>query len=599
MVDIEASSVSFLENRLSFIERIKTFFNQRDTQPIWDGNIYVYKNNDKKKDNLLKAIPVQIKGDTTQSIKKNTIYYSADVADLKGFLTEDGTIYFVIGMDVQNRKNKIYYNCLLPIKIHKLLENIPEIQKTRKIQLKALPEEDEKILEIFLNFIRDSNKQGNVREIGIMSLTELQSKKEVHHIEFGRVTTQKVPSISDMLGQEFCIYAVNAVGVSYPLQEGILTEIKKEIPQKITCGDKVYYDKIEISQTSDSFTILLGKSLSITYTKPQKGKYNEIKIEFDARGTIKERLHDIDFFIALKERQDIYTDDKLSIKLPNDFDIQVDSNTIKKHKKYLEMIAQAMECAGLPDDSLSFEELNKNNAALANILIRAFVKKEAVNLNPSPQDEVSFGILAIEQVKLIILAKKIENNACRIENFFTANLNINIGTLENIEYPSSRYAFLKEEHFLAGCNINYENLYNDITRVKISPYHINRVTMLLLEMLRAYDKNKSDKLLEASERLAIWLMENKLEGSENIAIINLIQIKQRKGTIDEQDKEQILNILTSDVNEQIKAACYILSELPKKARETINAMDEETKNIFINYPICNLLDKKSLEKLAK
>lgn len=332
MVDVEGLAISALDDRLGYIDRLKTYTTKRDTQPIWDGCINVYKDNSQRKDVLIKAVPVQVKGDTKQAIKKNTIYYSVDIADLKGFMTTDGAIYFVVGIDKQTRNKKIYYASLLPIKIDGLLKNVSDPQKTRNVQLKVLPQTDEDILDIFLNFIRDSNKQSNVKEIGVMSLTDLQSKKEVHHIELGYVSTQKNLDISDMLGQEFCVYAVNAVGISYPLNEAILTQVKKEIPQKVTCNGKVYYEKITMLQTADNFIISLGQSLSITYIKPQEGKNNRIKIEFDAQGTVKERLHDINFFMALAERQDIYLDDRFLMKLPDDFKWEADLEDIKNHK---------------------------------------------------------------------------------------------------------------------------------------------------------------------------------------------------------------------------------------------------------------------------
>ena len=589
MVDIESIAVSSLEERLAYIERVKTFINRRDTQPIWDGTINVHSSKNIKKDNLVKAIPVQVKGDTKQSISKNTIYYSVDVADLKGFLTTDGAIYFVIGIDVENRKNKIYYACLLPIKIHHLLKNTQEQQKTKNIQLKAFPSKDGDILDIFLNFIRDSNKQSNVREIGVVSLTDLQSHQEVHHIEFGYTTTQKNLTIGNILGQEVCVYAVNAFGVSYPIQEAILTELKKDIPQKITCGGKLYYDKISVIQDINGAKILLGNSLSIEYIRKTTGEYNQIKVEFNAQGTVKERLRDINFFIAIVERQDVYADDKVIIKLPDDFDLKEDFEEIKKHRDYLEKIAQAMELAGIPDNRLSFEELDKNNSALANILFAAFVNKSAVLLTTEAKDDVSFGILNLYNLKLIILAKRVKDNSFMIENFFTANLNMSLSNLEDKKYPSSRYVFLKQEHFLQGDNINYKNLYEDVTSIPINIYHFNRTTLLLLEMIKAYDVNKDKELIDVAEKLSIWLVDRSFVNNRNVALINLLQIKQRKNSINESDKQQIINMLKSDIDKQYQAACYILLNMPNQAQGIIDSMDEEQRNIFTDYPIYDLL----------
>ena len=593
MVDVEGLAISALDDRLGYIERIKTHTTKRDTLPIWDGSINVYRDKSQKKDALIKAVPVQVKGDTTKSIKKNTIYYPVDVADLKGFMTTDGAIYFVVGIDKQKRNKKIYYASLLPIKIDGLLKNVSDPQKTRNVQLKVLPENDDEILDIFLNFIRDSNKQSNVKEIGVMSLTDLQSKKQVHHLECGYATVRKNFGISDMLGREMCLYAVDAVGISHPLDEAVLERVKNEIPQKVSCDGKVYYDKITITQTADDLSVSLGKGLLISYIRPQEGKYNKIRIEFDEQGTVKERLHDINFFIALAERQDIYLDDGLLIKLPDDFELETDLNVVKHHKKYLEILAQAMDLAGIPDNRLSFDDLDKDNCKLANVLIRAFIKKEPALVTPIPEEDVSFGLLNMEELKLMVVAKRVAGETFEIENFFTADLGSVISDLNHKEYPSSRYVLLQRDHFLYGCNINYDDLYVDVIKVRMNPFHFHRVTLLILEMLKAYDINKDVKLLNVSERLAIWLLDNDSEENKNIAVINLIQIKKRKGTITEEDIKSILNILASNIDDQCKAACWILLDMPDNAQKIIDTMDDDKKNTFERYPIYHLLEKHS------
>ena len=170
-----------------------------------------------------------------------------------------------------------------------------------------------------------------------------------------------------------------------------------------------------------------------------------------------------------------------------------------------------------------------------------------------------------------------------------------INTWEGDVYPSSRCVFLTQEHFLKGCNVNCENLYKDIIRIPVNSYHLNRTTLLLLEILKAYDINKNIELLNLAEKLAQWVADNQPEDKDNSSIFNLIQIRKRKrkGVIDEHDKFLILEILSSGCKEQYKAAGYILLDMPEKAKEVIEQMDEEERNTFQNFPIYNLLDKKS------
>ena len=148
MVDIEKSSVSMLEDRLSYIDRLETHINTRDKIPIWDGAVYVYLDSSRSKTKFIKAVPIQLKGDTSANIKRNTTYYSIDIDDLKAFLSSDGVIYFVVGIDSKTRTKVIYYRCLLPFEIKKLLSSTKAKQKTKNVQLKKFPDNDEDILDI-------------------------------------------------------------------------------------------------------------------------------------------------------------------------------------------------------------------------------------------------------------------------------------------------------------------------------------------------------------------------------------------------------------------------------------------------------------------
>ena len=94
--------------------------------------------------------------------------------------------------------------------------------------------------------------------------------------------------------------------------------------------------------------------------------------------------------------------------MPDDFVLDTDISDAKIHKEYLEKIVKAMENAGIPDYALSFDELANNNYELANILIKAFIKKEYVTLNHTAKSDVSFGTLKIGNINLIILAKRLK-----------------------------------------------------------------------------------------------------------------------------------------------------------------------------------------------
>ena len=96
------------------------FINEKDKEPVWDGNIYIYSNKNKTKENI-KKVPVQVKGTINNNQENETIKFPLDVADLEAFLDDGGVMFFVVYIDDNGDKTQIYYSALLPIKLRKIL----------------------------------------------------------------------------------------------------------------------------------------------------------------------------------------------------------------------------------------------------------------------------------------------------------------------------------------------------------------------------------------------------------------------------------------------------------------------------------------------
>ena len=97
---------------LSTKEDIKT----NDKSPSWDGDIYIYSKEGKKKEDLLGIIHSQVKGKEVDTLSTGEITFQAEVSDLKNYLNNGGTLFFVVEID-PNDNRKIFYSTLLPIKL--------------------------------------------------------------------------------------------------------------------------------------------------------------------------------------------------------------------------------------------------------------------------------------------------------------------------------------------------------------------------------------------------------------------------------------------------------------------------------------------------
>ncbi|MCI8951544.1 MAG: hypothetical protein HFG49_16220 [Lachnospiraceae bacterium] len=81
--------------------------------------IYIYSNKNKRKERI-KKVPVQVKGKKEDDFSTEIIKYPVSIIDLENYFYDGGVVFFVVYISNNGLKTKIYYACLLPIKIRSI-----------------------------------------------------------------------------------------------------------------------------------------------------------------------------------------------------------------------------------------------------------------------------------------------------------------------------------------------------------------------------------------------------------------------------------------------------------------------------------------------
>lgn len=112
----EMLGLSYLQIALGKTDHLVAHINSNDKEPSWDGDVEVYRKagHVHAKADLILKVPVQVKGHCKPNLKKKSIKYSIQYADLKNYLAIGGTIFFVIYINDSGDKAAIYYADLLP-----------------------------------------------------------------------------------------------------------------------------------------------------------------------------------------------------------------------------------------------------------------------------------------------------------------------------------------------------------------------------------------------------------------------------------------------------------------------------------------------------
>ena len=127
---IEREAVRAVEGYLDKCPKLKPIINSNDKTPIWDGDIYVYINDNQKNENFFARVPLQVKGTTIA--EDNTFRINREYLD--GFKAERGTAFFMVKED--ENSSQVFYALLTSKDIDILLR---QTTKTINLPLRKVP----------------------------------------------------------------------------------------------------------------------------------------------------------------------------------------------------------------------------------------------------------------------------------------------------------------------------------------------------------------------------------------------------------------------------------------------------------------------------
>jgi tetratricopeptide (TPR) repeat protein len=141
---IERAAVRAVEEYIDLCPLFDPSISTNDRTPIWDGDIFIYKNAQSHTiDNFVNRVPLQVKG--TTNVEENE--FRIDREYLEGYLADRGCVFFLV--QEGSPKYKILYSILSIEEIKALLK-----AKTKTIcfQLQAVPDEPSLFEKVIIEF---------------------------------------------------------------------------------------------------------------------------------------------------------------------------------------------------------------------------------------------------------------------------------------------------------------------------------------------------------------------------------------------------------------------------------------------------------------
>lgn len=573
-MDIEEIAVQRVKREILKYDCLKDYINSNDKTPMWDGEIYIYKENSKYKANedFRGKISVQIKGHKVNKIKSGNSKYSIDVEYLRAYQKDKkGVLLFVVEM-TDSENTQIYYANLLPVDLKEILERVKENQKSVSIDIRQIKEKSPSSMKmICLNFLRNSNEQMNIE---IKNIDEIE---KVNKIEFTVVGEEKY--LEDYLfNNDIYSYAFDEVtNKKYALPK--LKEIQKYQTNKVDVKikDKLYYNQITIVKNREEEYILYGKSTKIYLDRN--------KINFKLKGNLYERINDAQFIIDVLKNREIIVKNK-KIFLP------VNIGEIQK-EKYIESLTQDLNYLNKLKNL--FEKFNVrfekdldtlDEKSLTNL--RRFVKlNDGILIDGLEESGIHF--IEIAGYCIAFFVSVDSNKKVEVYNYFndlSEKMRVFYLDKDKNQISISPYINLTTENLISFSNINIDVMKKSFDSPEYSEETCLRYNLWLLELIKAYDESREHKWLEFAE----YLIDKILEFNNSpLYRINKLQIIKRIRNLGKEEKDELYEIKENEKDNMIQCGIAILLENSSDFERYFNKL--ENKEEFEKYPIYNLIKK--------
>ena len=595
-MDIEGIAVSALTNRLGYTKNIRAFLAMHDDTPLWDGHIYIYKDESLQKAGITR-VPAQVKGEQHNRIRssKTGITYSIEIEDLKSYYADGGIMFFVVDIpDIPSAPKSIYYASLLPFDIYTYLRNAKG-SKTVSFELSLLPDDKniDRIPTIFSQFVKEKQRHAVLLTLSPEKI-EYYKTNGKYPLYFEVQVPLKSHNILKCINeQNITFYAKVLDDFLVPIKRGknSITQFGISIKKPVGVNGKLFYEEYTRLQDNNGKIILhFGVCNTFSYVLPkdncqclQRGSFN-----YERKGTLNQQIHDLSFCCQTIENKGFEIDGKRK-ELRNDIDITYILNDMRKELTFLENFREALNLSGFPED-MPIADFDANTWNLVNDFIAVFLEGKEKNFTNLPEGtyfcKVSFG-----STTLALLVCKSET-VCNIYNPYTHAFPLYSKDENGLTKSLSPFILLDVSLLSVVSFLDFDAIWLSLVSIEMSTIYRGYLTNFLLRILLAIDHTAPlrGKLLEFALKLAQWLCEvtaNDIPEEREIALLNLFQTKMRMNDLTREDTTQLQAMLTENremCDTNMVGYCILTGDF-KNARKYFDLLPQKSQSEFWGYPI--------------
>lgn len=598
-MDIEQIGTSAVSRLVAKSDYIVANVAEKDRGPSWDGNLEVYKKagHTHSKADLIITIPIQVKGHVENNLRKKSITYPVNIADMRNYLQIGGTVFFVVYTDEEGEKDQVYYLPLLPFEMKKILDKHGH-QKTKNMKFTVLPKQKNALTDVFLAVAHDIKKQKPTASCESVTMEELAKAGQLKEITLGYTSLLRKYDfpLDYFFDHGAYVYAKLPYGLELPVSHmDRLESAQTTVDADVSVKGRTYYTNYTLTYKKDVVEVCFGRS---TVHRINRANNQTQQFTFELKGTLTERIRDLEFIIAaLGEKQFVVGDIVCPLNQATPEELaSFDLPRRKEHLEWLKKAKQVLEALRVTKD-LDVSVMTEKDDENLRVLHTAIMGKQTVKLNDPGN---VFGTFKIANLTIVVCivnrheSKKLYN----IYDFNDVPVQVRAHDDKGEEYVTSHYVLLKKETLLECCNIDYNEMVKHLKSIPMSEVYAGHVVALLLELLKAYDdsNSKREDILEATTQIADWLRTADTTTPAEVLTLNYYQAIKRTRKFTEEEIAELLTIVESGTDKNdVLAGVHLLLDNQAAASIYYKRMDEKMKEQFRNYPIFHFWKENSTE----
>lgn len=308
----ERNAVNAVRDFVDTTDCLRSYLEENDKTPLWDGSIFVYGGVPDKNPNLVGTVKTQIKGTEVDSLQDRE-QYRIPFDELNLYMREGGLFFFVVEL-LKNDYNqrRIFYRALTPHTIQALNKQAKQSKRSKDLKsleftLQPLPTDYRIVEDEMLNFIRDARKQVSFVDKPGLSLEQALQDKYLIKAEYNIHPANATSLALQLTNQPMVMYQETPFA-NIPIADVALVPTATEhFDQPVSINGKEYFKGFKRVYKQKTITDNIGDCFLVT--RPKDGYYDKpkytVEIKYPKTGTIQNAIHTAEFLMALSKSDSI------------------------------------------------------------------------------------------------------------------------------------------------------------------------------------------------------------------------------------------------------------------------------------------------------